>query len=289
VAITIDDVPLGGGRWSGDSPEIVARINARMLEALAAYDAPAIGFVTESRIHVRGEIDERMAILRSWAEAGFELGNHGFSHAGFQSTPFDEFQDEVIKGEVMTAEIIGRRPEYFRFPFNQTGPTSEAKNAMRSFLDSRGYTLAPFTVEHSAYMFNALYANARGIGDEEAMHRILDAYLKQLDTAFAYAEHLSTELFGREIPQVFLIHANEINATAMAEMLDRLEARGYGFVALDTALADEAYASRDEYVGPWGISWLHRWTVSRGLPLRRDEPDPPPEILDAYRALTRDE
>ena len=54
-------------------------------------------------------------------------------------------------------------------------------------------------------------------------------------------------------------------------------------------MKDDAYGTLDEYVGRWGISWLHRWTVSRGLPMRRDEPDPPQEILDAYRALTKDD
>jgi len=286
VAITIDDVPLGGGRWSGNGPEAVVRINEGILEALVDRRAPAIGFVTESRVHVRGEIDARIGILRSWSDAGMELGNHGYSHLSFQTTPLEAFQDDVIHGEVATWAVMERRPVFFRFPFNHTGPTAEAKASMRSFLAARGYTVAPFTVEHADYVFNAVYSTARQAGDEEAMRRILDAYLQQLDTAFAYAEELSDDLFGREIPQVFLIHANEINASAMGGMLDRLEQRGYSFVTLEHALEDDAYRSSDEYVGRWGISWFHRWTISRNLPMRRDEPDPPREILDAYRALT---
>ena len=118
VAITIDDVPLGGGRWSGDAAETIARINAGILDALVNRGAPAIGFVTESRIHVPGEIDARMAILQSWSDVGIELGNHGFSHLSFQTTPPVEFQDDVIHGEVMTTAVTGRRPVFFRFPFN---------------------------------------------------------------------------------------------------------------------------------------------------------------------------
>ena len=286
VAITIDDVPLGGGRWSGDAVETVSRINAGILEALVARSAPAIGFVTEDRVQVAGQIDARMAILRSWPDAGLELGNHGYSHLSFQQTSIEQFQDDVIHGEVMTTLATGRRPEFFRFPFNHTGPTPEAKAAMRAFLKSRGYTVAPFTVEHSDYVYNAVYASARQAGDDEAQRRTLDAYLEHLDTAFAYAEAFSVDLFGREIPQVFLIHANEINAVAMGEMLSRLERRGYAFTTPAQALQDDAYATQDDYVDRWGVSWFHRWTKSRGLPMRRDEPDPPRDILDAYRALT---
>lgn len=31
------------------------------------------------------------------------------------------------------------------------------------------------------------------------------------------------------------------------------------------ALADPAYASPDTYPGPGGITWLHRWAITRGV------------------------
>ena len=40
VVISIDDVPLGGGRWSGDDVATVQRINDGILEALVAHGAP---------------------------------------------------------------------------------------------------------------------------------------------------------------------------------------------------------------------------------------------------------
>ena len=39
--------------------------------------------------------------------------------------------------------------------------------------------------------------------------------------------------------------------------------RGYTFVPLEQALADSAYASADTYTGPAGITWLHRWALTR--------------------------
>jgi len=35
-------------------------------------------------------------------------------------------------------------------------------------------------------------------------------------------------------------------------------------VSLSEALKDEAYGSKDEYVGPAGITWLHRWALTKG-------------------------
>jgi peptidoglycan-N-acetylglucosamine deacetylase len=97
-------------------------------------------------------------------------------------------------------------------------------------------------------------------------------------------EALSRETFGREVPQVLLVHANATNAASLGELLERLAGRGYRFVALDEALADGAWRTPDEYVGPRGPSWLYRFRVAKGLPLGLErEPDPPKWVLDLYR------
>jgi peptidoglycan/xylan/chitin deacetylase (PgdA/CDA1 family) len=173
------------------------------------------------------------------------------------------------------------KPRFFRYPYNSTGPTKEAKEAVQAFLSARGYRVAPFTVEHADYAFDKVWVRARRSGDGELERRTAAAYLDHLDTQLGFFEKLSLETFGREIPQVLLIHVNEINAAHLDAMLTRIEARGYRFVTLEEAMRDPAYATPDEYVGAWGISWLHRWTVSLGLPVRlRDEPDPPSWVLE---------
>ena len=97
-------------------------------------------------------------------------------------------------------------------------------------------------------------------------------------------EALSRETFGREVPQVLLVHANATNADALDEALGRLAGRGYRFVTLGEALADDAWRTPDEYVGSRGPSWLYRFRVAKGLPLGLErEPDPPKWVLDLYR------
>jgi hypothetical protein len=90
-------------------------------------------------------------------------------------------------------------------------------------------------------------------------------------------EEQSTAIVGREIPQVLLLPANALNADHLAALLDRLVARGYRLVDLATALADPAYAAADRYTGPGGITWLHRWAITRGVEpaVLRSEPPPP--------------
>jgi len=54
-------------------------------------------------------------------------------------------------------------------------------------------------------------------------------------------------------------------------------------VSLDDALADEAYRLPEEYVGPSGFSWIHRWSKTKGMP-GKGEPDPPAWVMNAFSA-----
>jgi hypothetical protein len=89
------------------------------------------------------------------------------------------------------------------------------------------------------------------------------------------------EVVGREIPQVLLIHASQMNADLMPDLLAMFRRRGYRFVSLDEALADPAYRLPDRYVGKGGFSWIHRWASTQGMPMK-GEPDPPKWVLDGW-------
>jgi hypothetical protein len=110
----------------------------------------------------------------------------------------------------------------------------------------------------------------------------LDRGSTQFEAAVKFAEGASHELFGREIPQILLTHANPLNAECLPEMLERLEARGYRFVSLEEVLHDPAYRTPDEYTGPYGPSWLHRWSVALGKPTpMKGEPESPEWVRKA--------
>ena len=69
---------------------------------------------------------------------------------------------------------------------------------------------------------------------------------------------------GREIPQVLLLHATALNASSLDALAGMFKTRGYTFISLDRALEDPVYQSADTYVGPAGITWLHRWALTSG-------------------------
>ena len=104
-----------------------------------------------------------------------------------------------------------------------------------------------------------------------------------MESVVAFFEARSIEVVGREFPQVLLLHANQLNADLMPDLLAMFRRRGYAFVSLDRALADKAYRLPDDYVGRGGFSWIHRWSRTKGMP-PKGEPDPPPWVLESWSA-----
>ncbi len=288
VVVTVDDLPgaeFGTDHAFGDLKEL-EKINRSIPAALRSHHVPAIGFVNEWKLQVPRERDARAALLQNWLDAGLTLGNHTYTHVDFQTTPLDQYEDETIRGEVVTRALMaaaGQQEKYFRHPFLNTGPTAEAKASFEAFLKERGYRVAPVTVEDADYMFNDVFGHAMEKHDKKQIAKTKKEYLEYVDTVFDYYEGVSRDLFKREIPQILLIHDDVLNAECLDALLAKLEKRGYKFVSLDDALGDPAYATPDLFIGPVGISWLTRWKVSFGQkPDYEKSPDPPKWIQQGF-------
>lgn len=277
VAFTLDDLPASRSGSLAD----IRTITTRLLAHLKASGIPATGFVNEIKLDVPGEEAERAALLTAWLDAGHDLGNHSYSHRRLYDTPLAEFQEDVLRGERVTRRLLaerGRRPRYFRHPTLNTGPDSATKTAFEGFLTEHGYAVAPVTIDNDEYLHAAAYDRARTRGDRAAMARIGRDYLRYMTEVFDFYERLSRRLYGREIPQILLLHANALNAEYLDDLAAIMRTRGYRFITLDQALADPAYRTPDGYVGRRGLSWLQRWAITRN-----EEPGEQPAAPDWVR------
>jgi peptidoglycan/xylan/chitin deacetylase (PgdA/CDA1 family) len=289
IAVTVDDLIFAP---SADDLTRVKEGNTRFLDALKKHHAVATGFVTESKVLVANQVPQRSAVLDQWLDAGMELGNHNFDHVGLTNTSLAQNEVAVLKGEVLTKRVLaarGRTMRYYRYPMNETGTTEDTRDAFWAFLKAHGYTVAPVTMDNQDWQFNIVYLDFLRKKDEHQAKDLLDEYLKLTVARADFFDQLARQTFHRSIPQVMLIHINQLNAHHLDDVLTALEQHGYRFIPLDEALKDPAYQTPDGYVGPKGPSWIYRWRL--GLKMSNDtvekqEPAPVKWVINDYILLT---
>jgi len=275
VAITIDDLPRGGDGGSSSLADISA-MTQTLLRPFREQRIPVIGFVNEGR-HQLGDEGLRK-ILNLWLDAGAELGNHAYSHPDVNNVPIATFTADILKGEMITREVLavrGKKLEFFRHPYLHTGATPDAKQELQTFLNQNGYVVAPVTIDDADYEFARLYTNP------EFRDRVKREYVPYMESVVAFFEQRAVEVVGREIPQILLIHASQMNAELIPDLLAMFKRRCYSFITLRQALTDPAYSLPEGYTGRGGFSWIHRWSQTRGMP-NKGEPDPPVWVEKAY-------
>lgn len=267
LVITIDDLPVIAKNKSLAHQQYVTK---GILNALRQKEVPAIGFVNEIKLESNGKADpQRIQLLKNWLDAGMDLGNHTYSHPDYHRAGPDAFEQDIVMGERITKRLLAeydKELRYFRHPFLHTGNSEEKKERLEKFLENRHYTVAPVTMDNAEWIYARAYDIALERNDPNLMKRIGTSYLQYMEEKAAHYERKSRELFGREIPQILLIHANTINADYLAELLQMFEKRAYHFVSLSEALKDEAYKSESAYIGRGGISWIDRWALTQEMP-----------------------
>ena len=283
IAVTIDDLPVVSTRRDLQNRQ---EITKKLLGHMKKAKIPAIGFVNENKLYNGDERNEEsIDLLRMWVNAGLELGNHTFSHRSLNQIALADYQADLLKGQTITKELLakkGKEVRYFRHPFLQTGRTMDVKTNFDRFLAANGYTIAPISFDNADYIFSRAYDNAFDRGDKPLMQKVGDAYLPYMEAKLDYWERQSMKLFGREIAETLLIHSNFINSDYLDDLALMFRKRGYKIVSLEEALKDDAYRLRDTYIGPAGISWLHRWALERGKEfIVPDEPKVPDFVLKA--------
>jgi peptidoglycan/xylan/chitin deacetylase (PgdA/CDA1 family) len=244
------------------------RLFNNIITAFSRNSVPAVGFVNESKMYKNGELQNWQAdMLNSWLKSGLDLGNHTFSHPDYNKVTFKQFSNNVIKGERISRKLLtanGKTLKYFRHPYLHVGNTKLKADSLSEFLKSRGYVVAPVTIDNEDYLFALAFKRAKDKGDDNLAGQIGKDYVSYMEQKLRYYEAQAGKLFGRDICQILLIHASLLNSEYLDSLIDMFKRSGYKFVSMDEALKDSAYKTEITVYGNWGISWIDKWAMSQG-------------------------
>ena len=266
VALTFDDLPIFGCFASASEGAAITR---KLVGGLSRHRWRVTGFVNEGQLDAPDRV-ARIALLDRWLQAGMDLGNHTYSHRSLNDTPVDAYIADTARNEAVTGALLaaqGRRERWFRYPFLETGLTRGVRNQFEQWLSGHGYRVAPVTIENSDWQFSMPYDDALVRGDIRRAREIRRDYLSFTKRIVAWYRQAAISLLGREPAFVFLLHASRLNAASIDRLAYVLARARLQVVPLDTAMRDPAYLTADSYLGPDGIEWLERWSLTLGREL----------------------
>ena len=275
VCVTVDDLPVVS--YGRPTQEFLEEVTNKLIATFDSHSIPAIGYVNEKKLYVNGLLDQdKVNLLELWLSAGYELGNHTYSHPSYHRTSFDDFKEDVMKGEIVTRPLTNKYDKnikYFRHPYLQVGKTKGAADSLSNFLKSKGYIEAPVTIDPDDYLFAKHYQTALNKGDSVSAKKVAQAYLTHVESKIQFYENVSQQLFGTNISHTLLIHANLLNADYLDEIAEIFKRNGYTFISQRKVLEDKLYQEPITKFGNWGISWMDRWAISRErYDLLKDDP-----------------
>lgn len=249
VALTFDDVPMPRGELF----DAEGRIH-RLLDQLEERGVQAAFFC----IGASASTESGRRSLEALSGRGQLLANHSFSHRHASKLDTAAFLEELKWTDLLLQNFTTAR-RWFRFPYldygNREGGGNFKKAQLFNLLRASGYTHGYATINSFDWYINGLLQKALRAGYEVDYGRLKTVYLDLLEQWTAdYGLYWSR--VAPEEPHVLLLHANDLNALYLTDLIDSFESRGWTFVSPDRAYANPRYhftTLSDLYVKLFGL------------------------------------
>lgn len=251
LLVTVDDLPFSA-RALHASPEERRAIASGLLAALEKHRIPAVGLVTWGNVQDPTDRD----VLEMWLAAGHELGNHSMRHLSYTATDVDRYIADVESCRTRLSALLaprGRDVRFFRFPFLREGNTAEKVAAMRAYLAESGQRNLPVTLDNQDWSFERPWVEARRGEHAAELERIACDYQAALRVEILDQERRGDRIAGRPLPQILLLHANEVGSAQWNALFTWLTETGHRFATADEVLGDSIFAEIPAIAATYGF------------------------------------
>ena len=252
-------------------------ISPRILAALNIANLKSALYVCGMRV----DTPSGVRLIQEWRASGHEISNHTYSHKSLSgSITAEDFIHDIKKNEdfLLSQGIHASR---FRFPYLKEGNTAEKRDLVREWLKANGYKSGAVTVDASDWYYDQRFRSWR---EKQTTYSdaFKKAYLAHILDRANYYNNLAIQHLGRSPSLVLLLHANEINATYLTDIIAMFRNNGWNTINSEDAYADQIYMLEPDIV-PAGESLIWQIAKERGDSTLRypgeDEPYEKP-ILD---------
>jgi peptidoglycan/xylan/chitin deacetylase (PgdA/CDA1 family) len=231
--------------------------NQMILTSLDKHDLKSIFFVKGSSL----DNEKGREIISSWNNDGHLIGNHTYNHPYYNSKKItlEDMKNELLLNDKFLQSYSNFKP-LFRFPYLKEGNTKEKVQGMRSFLKENGYKNGRVTIDASDWFVNARLIKRLESDSTAKIETYKEYYIDHLYDRALFYDSLSTELTGRKINHVMLLHHNLAAALFLDDLIQHFKDMGWKVMGADEAYEDRVYSSEPKYI-PAGESLI--WAMAK--------------------------
>ncbi len=243
IAITIDDQPMGNTALF-----TATKRTHRFIATCAAHHCKAAFFcVGDSCTQNQTTLDT----LSELNKHGHFLANHSKTHSFLSKIPLSEFENEIIETEKILKPYNNMR-KWFRYPYldygheKKRGGSPEKKAAGLKILQDLGYTDGFVSINTFDWYIDKKLNDAikqKDLIDYTALKRV---YLELLKEWSEFYIELYRKELQQDITHTLLLHANDINALYLDDILNMIKESGWDIVSPEMAFQDLSWKSKVE-------------------------------------------
>jgi peptidoglycan/xylan/chitin deacetylase (PgdA/CDA1 family) len=189
------------------------------------------------------------------------IGNHTYSHRNFGAPNVDvrEYINDIGRAELILIGYSSFR-KYFRFPMLKEGATAATRDAMREFLNKRGYKMGYVTIDNSDWLIDQRLTARLKENPSADVKPYRDYYLEHMWDRAQYYDSLSNQTLGRSVKHTILTHFNLLNGLFLEDLIQMFKSKGWVFIDAEEAFTDSAYSAKPKIL-PAGESIV--WALAK--------------------------
>lgn len=229
IALTFDDAPTPDSALMTGSERTEKLIAA--LTSVGVKDA--LFFIKADYIN-----DETKKRLLKYADAGFHLANHSFSHRSAEKIPNDEYLSDVYRAHLLIKPLPNFLP-YHRFPYLHPGKDKDAIHYLQQELSQLGYRDGYVTVDNFDWFISALLTKAAEENKTIDYERARDFYVQSLINSIEFYDAIAQKSLQRSPRHVLLLHENDAAALFVDDLVIELRKQGWKIISPQKAYQDK--------------------------------------------------
>jgi peptidoglycan/xylan/chitin deacetylase (PgdA/CDA1 family) len=240
IALTIDDYPMEDGLFFSAKHRTQA-----FIEALEKHCCKAAFFCIGNNCTGERGSD----LLLQLDKSGQFLCNHSMTHGHLSSQSLDEFEKEIQQVHSILSPYKNMRT-WYRYPFLDYGHRiplgGSYDKAFRSLqiLNNLGYSEGYVTINTFDWYINQKLSEAIKQGFSVNYKALKELYIEQLKSWCDYYINFYEKMFPEKITHTLLLHANDLNALFLYEIITMLKDSGWSIVSPEQAFSDVSWRSK---------------------------------------------